>query len=130
LCNDLKIPSSTNYSLIGVLGVPIKIQNWTIYGLPVDSFSIDNAIIMNESPRWSLLIDPQGQAHKWIKTMEKTNDIVTVKLSNPNFMKKISICIEIGKPVLIENVLEDLNPSLDSILLKQIYNQSNIAFNN
>lgn len=125
LCNNLKIPSSTNYSLIDVLGVPITIQNWTINGLPMDSFSIDNAIIMNSSPRWSLLIDPQGQAHKWIKTMEKSNDIVIVKLNKPNYMKKIEFCIEVGKPVLIENVLEDLDPPLDPILLKQIFNQGN-----
>lgn len=105
------------------MGVPVKIQNWTINGLPMDSFSIDNAIIMDGSQRWSLLIDPQGQAHKWIKTMEKSNDIIIVKLTNPNYMKMIEVGIEIGKPVLVENVLEDLDPPLDPILLKQIYNQ-------
>lgn len=123
LCKTLSIPSSKNYNLIEVLGIPITIQNWTINGLPMDSFSIDNAIIMDGSQRWSLLIDPQGQAHKWIKTMEKSNDIIIVKLSNKNYMKSIEISIENGKPVLIENVLEDLDAPLDPILLKQIYNQ-------
>jgi len=105
------------------LGVPIKIQNWTINGLPMDSFSIDNAIIMDESERWSLLIDPQGQAHKWIKTMETLNDIIIVKINNPNYMKNIEFGIEFGKSVLIENVLEDLDLSLDPILLKRTYTQ-------
>lgn len=123
LCNHLKIPSSHSYSLIDVLGEPIKIQNWTINGLPMDVFSIDNAIIMNGSQRWSLLIDPQGQAHKWIKTMEKSNDISIVKLTNPNYMKYMEVCIKLGKPILIENVLEDLDAPLDPILLKQIYTQ-------
>lgn len=123
LCINLKIPSSKSYSLIDVLGVPIKIQNWTIDGLPMDLFSIDNAIIMDESQRYSLLIDPQGQAHKWIKTMEKSNDIVIVRLTNPNYMKMIEIAIEIGKPILIENVQEELDAPLDPILLKQIYTQ-------
>jgi len=107
------------------LGIPIKIQNWTINGLPMDPFSIDNAIIMDRSQRWSLLIDPQGQAHKWIKTMEKSNDIIVVKLSNPNYMKSIEAGIEFGKPVLVENILEDLDPPLDPILLKQTYKQGN-----
>lgn len=35
----------------------------------------------------------------------------------------IEIAVEVGKPVLIENVLEDLDPPLDPILLKQIYKQ-------
>lgn len=126
MCNDLKIPISNSYSLINVLGVPIKIQNWNINGLPMDSFSIDNAIIIDGSQRWSLLIDPQAQAHKWIKTMEKSNNIIIVKLTNPNYMKSIEIAIETGKPVLVENVLEDLDPSLDPILLKQVYNEGNI----
>jgi len=107
------------------LGVPIKIQNWTINGLPMDSFSIDNAIIMDGSQRWSLLIDPQGQAHKWVKTMEKSNDISIVKLTNSNYMKVIELAIEVGNPVLIENVLEDLDSPLDPILLKQVYKQGN-----
>lgn len=107
------------------MGVPIKIQNWTINGLPMDSFSIDNAIIMDGSQRWSLLIDPQGQAHKWVKTMEKSNDISIVKLTNSNYMKVIELAIEVGNPVLIENVLEDLDSPLDPILLKQVYKQGN-----
>lgn len=130
LCKTLSIPSSNNYNLIEVLGIPITIQNWTINGLPMDSFSIDNAIIMDGSQRWSLLIDPQGQAHKWIKTMEKSNDIIIVKLTNKNYMKSIEIGIENGKPVLIENVLEDLEAPLDPILLKQIYNQGNFKIFN
>jgi len=55
--------------------------------------------------------------------MEKSNDIVIVKLTNPNYMKIIEVGIEVGKPVLIENVLEDLDPPLDPILLKQTFRQ-------
>lgn len=94
----------------------------------MDSFSIDNAIIMDGSQRWSLLIDPQGQAHKWIKTMEKSNDIIIIKLTNPNYMKSIEFGIKSGKPVLIENILEDLDPSLDPILLKQTYKQGTYLY--
>lgn len=78
---------------------------------------------MDGSQRWSLLIDPQGQAHKWIKTLEKYNDIIIIKLTNPNYMKSIEVGIEVGKPVLIENVLEDLDLPLDPILLKMVYKQ-------
>jgi len=41
-------------------------------GLPNDSFSIENAIISAQSQSWSLCIDPQGQANKWIKNMENS----------------------------------------------------------
>ncbi len=38
-------------SLAAVLGEPVKIRDWTIDGLPNDSFSIDNGIMVRASPR-------------------------------------------------------------------------------
>ena len=32
-----------------------------------DALSIDNAIILDNSRRWPLMIDPQMQANKWTK---------------------------------------------------------------
>ena len=37
--------------------------------LPNDTFSIDNAVIMEYASRWPLMIDPQVQAINWIKHM-------------------------------------------------------------
>lgn len=53
-CSD-----ANKYSLSNTLGEPIKIQQWNIAGLPKDSFSIDNAVIVFNSRRWPLMIDPQ-----------------------------------------------------------------------
>lgn len=64
---------SPKYSLSFVLGDPVTIRSWLLAGLPNDAFSIDNAIIMKSGRRWPLLIDPQGQANKWIKNLEKDN---------------------------------------------------------
>lgn len=68
---EREIPGSTKFDLAVVLGEPVKIRNWTICGLPNDAFSIENAIILDKARRWPLCIDPQGQANKWIKKMEK-----------------------------------------------------------
>jgi dynein heavy chain len=37
--------------------------------------------------RWPLIIDPQGQANKWIKNMYKDQHMHVTKLSEPNFLK-------------------------------------------
>lgn len=59
-CNKKKIPCSESFSLNATLGSPVKIRAWNIAGLPVDSFSVDNGIIVDNARRWPLMIDPQG----------------------------------------------------------------------
>ena len=41
-----------------LLGDEVKIQAWNIAGLPKDTTSIENGIIIDKSKRWPLMIDP------------------------------------------------------------------------
>ena len=60
LCEGKSIPNSGKFSLERVLGNPVQIRNWGLFGLPNDAFSIENAIINDNTRRWPLFIDPQG----------------------------------------------------------------------
>lgn len=123
-CKSLNIPSSEEYIFSKIMGSDIKIQSWNIHGLPRDQFSADNGIIMDSSRRWSLFVDPQSQANKWIKAMEKSNDLKVCKFSDSNYMKIVELCIELGKPILIENILEELEAPLDPILCNNVFVQA------
>ncbi|XP_041837982.1 dynein heavy chain 7, axonemal isoform X2 [Melanotaenia boesemani] len=123
LCKREEIPCSTNRSLMSSLGDPIKIRAWTIAGLPSDSFSRDNGVIISNARRWPLMIDPQGQANKWVKNMEKANNLHIIKLSDADFVRTLENCIQFGTPVLLENVGEELDPVLEPLLLKQTFKQ-------
>jgi len=63
------VPHTPGSSLISILGEPVKIRNWQIAGLPRDTLSVENGVIVQFSRRWPLFIDPQGQANKWVKNM-------------------------------------------------------------
>lgn len=63
------IPHSDDCHPVTVLGDPVQIRSWQIDGLPRDSKSTENAVLIKNSKRWPLFIDPQGQANKWIKNM-------------------------------------------------------------
>lgn len=66
----LNIKSNSKFSLQNVLSDPLIIGQWTsTQQLPNDDFSIDNAIILKNSSRWPLMIDPQVQANNWIRNM-------------------------------------------------------------
>ncbi|XP_075883238.1 dynein axonemal heavy chain 12 isoform X2 [Nelusetta ayraudi] len=123
LCKNKNIPSSDDFSLSKTLGDPIKIRAWNIAGLPSDSFSIDNGVIVSNSRRWPLMIDPQGQANKWVKNLEKENKLSVIKLTDGDYMRTLENCIQFGTPLLLENVGEELDPSLEPLLLKQIFKQ-------
>ncbi|XP_056144845.1 dynein axonemal heavy chain 7 [Lampris incognitus] len=123
LCKIKQIPCSSNMSLMSSLGDPVKLRAWTIAGLPSDSFSTDNGIIISNARRWPLMIDPQGQANKWVKNMEKANSLRIIKLSDADFVRTLENCIQFGTPVLLENIGEELDPILEPLLLKQTFKQ-------
>lgn len=52
------IQSSANVSLKEILGNQVRISEWASQGLPSDEVCIENAIILENSERWSLMIDP------------------------------------------------------------------------
>lgn len=122
-CHELSIPCSETFSLSRTLGDPVKIRAWNIAGLPTDSFSVDNGIIVQYSRRWPLMIDPQGQANKWVKNMEKENKLTVVKLSDSDFVRSLENSIQFGTPILLENVGEELDSILEPVLLKQTFKQ-------
>ncbi|NXK86097.1 DYH7 protein, partial [Formicarius rufipectus] len=126
LCQEKNIPCSENFSLSHNLGDPIKIRAWNIAGLPTDAFSVDNGVIVDNSRRWPLMIDPQGQANKWIKNFEKENRLNVIKISDTDYMRTVENCIQFGTPLLLENVGEELDPSLEPLLLKQTFKQGGI----
>lgn len=128
LCQDKKIPCSEIFSLNITLGEPVKIRAWTIAGLPVDSFSIDNGIIVSNSRRWPLMIDPQGQANKWVKNMERENKIQVVKMTDTNYLRTLENAITFGNPILMESVGEELDPILEPILQKATFKQQGVDY--
>ena len=69
------------------------------------------------------MIDPQGQANKWIKNSEKENQLSVIKLSDADYMRTLENCIQFGTPLLLENVGEELDPSLEPLLLRQTFKQ-------
>ncbi|KAF7668491.1 hypothetical protein LDENG_00010030 [Lucifuga dentata] len=128
LCQEKKIPCSDDFTLSTTLGNQVAIRSWQIAGLPVDSFSTDNGVIVFNSRRWPLMIDPQGQANKWIKNMEKANKLAIMKMTDGNYVRTLENAIQFGTPVLLENVGEELDAVLESVLLKQTFKQQGVEY--
>lgn len=124
-CEILGLDISNNYSIVSSIGQPIEIRSWQIAGLPKDCTSIENSLLAVNSLKWPLMVDPQDQARRWIKNMEKPNNLLTIKPNrfptNRDLLHTLEIGITQGKPVLLEDLGERFDPSISQILSKKIY---------
>ncbi|KAL7841172.1 hypothetical protein SRHO_G00248630 [Serrasalmus rhombeus] len=120
-CQELGIPISNNFSLIGILGDPYEIRQWNAEGLPRDTVSTENGILVTRGRRWPLMIDPQDQANRWIRTKETKNGLKVIKLTDAGFLRTLENAIRLGMPVLLEELKETLDPALEPVLLKQTF---------
>jgi len=120
----LAVPASKEFSLQGCIGDPVKMRQWVIDCLPNDALSIDNAIILDNSRRWPLMIDPQGQANKWVK--KSNGDQLKVLRLTMNYVRELENAIQFGNPVLLENIEEVLDAILDPVLQKATFKQGTL----
>lgn len=97
------------------------LREWTMQGLPNDAVSQENALFAVNGFRWPLLIDPQLQASRWLKNMERPAGIEVLRFSHPKFVFIVSKAISNGSPVLVEDVDSTTDPVLDSVLAKSMY---------
>ena len=87
--------------------------------LPEDILSINNALIIEKTKAFILLIDPQVQGITWLKKMHDST-LTTLKQDDLNFKKNIEIAIEAGRTVIIEGITSHVGINLHSLIKKQI----------
>jgi len=119
-CKSLDIPCD-DFSLLKALADPVAVRRWELDGLPADNFSSENGLLTTLGRRWPLMIDPQGQANRWIRNTFAEKNLQIIKLTEKDFLRTLENGIRYGAPVLLENVGQELDPSLEPVLLKQVF---------
>lgn len=97
-------------------------------GLPADRISIENGAIITNCKRWPLVIDPQLQGIKWLREKEKDRGLIVMQLSQNQWLRKMESAIVNGNVVIIENIDEEIDATLDPVLSRAVYKKGSNLF--
>lgn len=113
-----EIKYSKDFTFSNFMASNTLARKWQQDGLPTDDFSTENGVFVTRGLRWALNIDPQIQANKWIKKM--CDDLIVADVKDANYLRKIENAIQKGQTVLLVDVGETLDPTLDNVLSKSL----------
>ncbi|CAG9462434.1 unnamed protein product [Pedinophyceae sp. YPF-701] len=119
-CVDLAVPVTKDLRVARFLVDDSEIGEWNLQGLPTDELSIQNGIMVTRAARYPLMVDPQGQARSWLVRREADNRLQVTSLNDKWFRNHLEECLSEGRPMLIENVEEELDPLLDPVLERRV----------
>ncbi|KAK2511158.1 hypothetical protein Q9233_017159 [Columba guinea] len=115
--HQLKVPIPVTPSLdpLTMLTDDADVAAWQNEGLPADRMSTENATILTNCERWPLMVDPQLQGIKWMKT-KYGEDLQVIRIGQKGYLDTMERALAAGELVLIENLEESMDPVLGPLL--------------
>jgi dynein heavy chain len=125
---DIGLLTSEGANIIMTLAKPVVVQQWQVLGLPSDNHSVENAVSMDCASRWTLCIDPQGQANAFIKALgENKNGAgrmgVVTNRNKTVLVRTIENSIRNGTWVLLEDIEESLDAAIEPVLQRSTFKE-------
>ena len=115
----LDIEFRSDLSMVESLSKASERLSWQAQGLPADSLSLENGVILDRCVRFPLIIDPIGHAIDFVLKKYSGQKIQKTSFLDKAFMKTLAGAVRFGTTLLVENV-EKLDPVLNPILNKEI----------
>eukprot|EP00756_Hemistasia_phaeocysticola_P003201 Hpha_TRINITY_DN12121_c2_g2::TRINITY_DN12121_c2_g2_i1::g.81783::m.81783/K10408/DNAH; dynein heavy chain, axonemal len=150
LCQGTNLPhtaGSTVRQLVALLADEQQVADWQMEGLPADDHSVQNAIIITRSlaidpPKYSLLIDPQGQGLKWLKRAQfplrvpealegeegGQPSVLVSTFGERSLHRQLAQQLSEGGTLIIEDAGEELDSLLDPVLEHNVQRRARRPF--
>ncbi|RWS14208.1 Dynein heavy chain: cytoplasmic-like protein [Dinothrombium tinctorium] len=92
---------------------------WQAHSLPSDDLCVENAIMLKRFNRYPLIIDPSGQATKFIVNEFEGKKITKTSFLDDSFRKNLESALRFGNPLLVQDV-ESYDPILNPVLNREV----------
>ncbi|CAB1116950.1 unnamed protein product [Ectocarpus sp. CCAP 1310/34] len=125
---ERKIPLTPGVDPLDLLTNDGNNAKMTSEGLPADRISLENGSVITNCKRWPLIIDPQQQGIKWLRKREEDNGLSVIQLSQKKWLRDVETAIMNGQTLIIENIGEEIDPTLDPVLARAIYKKGRSLF--
>lgn len=106
-------------ALTEYLSSPDEKLKWQVNALPSDDLCTENAIMMRRFNRYPLIIDPSGQATKFLLNEYKDRKITRTSFLDDAFRKNLESALRFGNPLLVQDV-ENYDPILNPVLNREV----------
>lgn len=106
--------SKEGFKLLDYVANSTTIAQWTLEGLPTDDLSLQNGALVSCGPKFPFIIDPQGQAKKWLRAHYPAAKWTTATAKS--FRLDVEAAISNSIPLIIEDCTDEIDSSLNDIL--------------
>jgi len=120
LLDEFGVSHKRALSLVEHLCKPSDRLQWQAQGLPSDSLSIENAIILERFDRFPLVIDPSGHATDFLLKRLAEKKVVKTSFLDSAFIKQLESALRFGTCLVITDV-ENIDPILNPVLNREIH---------
>jgi dynein heavy chain 2 len=102
-CGGLRVES---FNIRTFLATEAQLLTYKKEGLPADDLSMENAIMISNSVRTPLIIDPATQATEWLKKslMQSKDSVEILNHQDKKFNTILELAIRFGKVLVIQEV--------------------------
>ena len=120
----LSATKMSDFNFRTFLSTETQMLTWKKEGLPADTLSVENAIMITTTEKTPLIIDPATQASEWLKTSLKkhSENVEILNHQDSKFNTNIELAIRFGKTLIIQEV-DGIESMLVPILRKDLMQQ-------
>lgn len=110
---------SPDYQFLKFMASESDMLRWKAEGLPGDSLSSENAVVIFNSRKTPLVIDPSTKASAWLRS-QGNNEVLSQQ--DPRFSTQLELAVRFGKTLIIQEV-DRVEPMLFPLLRRDLVKQ-------